>query len=365
MRSCHTEPNHYRTGEEAMIRVIQLGLGPLGRQIVRYIGERRGLELVGVVDVDPGLQGRDAGEVCGIAPLGLRVAASLDEARLHAPEVPQVAVLATVSSIDRLVAQVEAAARAGLHIVSTCEELSFPWKRHRAAAEAIDAACRAHGVACLGTGVNPGYLMDYLPAVFTAIAQRVDRIEVERVQDASRRRVPFQQKIGAGLTPAEFEARKREGTLRHVGLPESVDMIAHALGWELEETTETLEPVLAEEDIGTGYRAIAKGQPAGVQQIATGTLGGREVLRLTFRAAVGEARSYDRIRIRGLPDVDTTIDGGLNGDVATCAITVNAIRAVLRAEPGLRTMLDTPVPAWFDQVAELREAAAAGGVSRA
>jgi 2,4-diaminopentanoate dehydrogenase len=347
-------------GDEAMIRVIQLGLGPLGRQIVRYICERRGLELVGVVDVDPGLQGRDAGEVCGIAPLGLRVAASLDEARLHAAEVPQVAVLATVSSIEKLVPQVAAAARAGLHSVSTCEELSFPWRRHRAAAEAIDAVCREHRVACLGTGVNPGYLMDYLPAVFTAIAQRVDRIEVERVQDASRRRVPFQQKIGAGLTPAEFEAQRRAGTLRHVGLPESVDMIAQALGWELESTAETLEPVLAEEDIGSGYRAIARGQPAGVQQIATGMLGGREVLRLTFRAAVGEERSYDRIRIRGLPDVDTTVDGGINGDVATCAITVNAIRAVLRAEPGLRTMLDTPVPAWFADGPAARAEVAAG-----
>jgi 2,4-diaminopentanoate dehydrogenase len=119
------------------------------------------------------------------------------------------------------------------------------------------------------------------------------------------------------------------------------------MGWMLDESTETLEPVLATEDLTAGYRLISKGQPAGVQQIATGILGGREVLRLTFRAAIGEERSYDRIRIHGIPDVDTTIEGGINGDVATCAITVNAIRAVVRAEPGLRTMLDTPVPAWF------------------
>jgi 2,4-diaminopentanoate dehydrogenase len=328
-----------------MIRVVQIGVGPLGRQIVRYMMERKGIELVGVVDLDPALHGRDAGEVCGLAPLGLAIAGSLDEARLNVAA--DVAVLATVSSIDRLVPQVEAAATAGVAIVSTCEELSFPWKRHPAAAAAIDAVCRQHHVACLGTGVNPGYLMDYLPAVFTSIMQRVDHIAVERVQDASRRRVPFQQKIGAGLSPEEFEANRRAGTLRHVGLPESADMIAHAMGWELDDSMETLEPVLAAQDLTSGYRHIAQGQPAGVQQIATGSMGGREVLRLTFRAAVGEAKSYDRIRIRGLPDVDTTIDGGINGDVATCAITVNAIRAVIRAEPGLRSMLDTPVPAWF------------------
>jgi 2,4-diaminopentanoate dehydrogenase len=343
-----------------MIRVIQIGMGPLGRQIVRYILEREGLELVGVVDLDPSLRGRDAGELCDSSPIGVRVAGNLDEARMNATDVADVAVIATVSSIDELVPQVAVAARAGLDIVSTCEELSFPWHRHEAAASAIDRVCRDHGVACLGTGVNPGYLMDFLPSVLTAIAQRVDRIEVERVQDASARRVPFQEKIGAGLTPEEFEARRTAGTLRHVGLPESVDMIAHAMGWALDEATETLEPVLADRDTTVGYRPIAAGQPAGVQQIAVGRLGGKEVLRLTFRAAVGEERSYDRIRIIGVPTVDTTIEGGVNGDVATCAITVNAIRSVVRSDAGLKTMLDVPVPAWFGRRPVLRSAVTAG-----
>jgi len=330
-----------------MIRVLQFGIGPLGRQIVRYMLEREGLELVGVVDRDTTLHGQDVGKVCGIEPVGVLVSPTLAEALASAADRPDVAVIATVSSVRELVPQVEAAAAAGLHVVSTCEELSFPWKRHRQAAEAIDQACRQNRVSCLGTGVNPGYLMDYLPSVFTSIMQRVDHIEVERVQDASKRRVPFQKKIGAGLTPEAFEANRAAGTLRHVGLPESADMIAYAMGWELDENTETLEPVLATRDITTGYKPIARGQPAGVEQVATGAIGGREVLKLTFRAAVDEEKSYDRIRIRGVPDVDTTIDGGINGDVATCAITVNAIAAIVRTEPGLRTMLDTPVPAWF------------------
>lgn len=330
-----------------MIRVIQVGMGPLGSQIVRYIVERGGIELVGAVDLSPAIQGRDAGVVCGLEPLGIPVHETLREAVLGASQPAHVAVIATVSSIDRLVPQVMEAAEAGLDIVSTCEELSFPWTRHAAAAEAIDAACRGNRVACLGTGVNPGYLMDYLPSVFTSIMQRVDHIDVERVQDASTRRIPFQQKIGAGLSHEEFETRKAAGTLRHVGLPESLDMIAHAMGWALDGTSETLEPVLAATDIITGYTPIARGEPSGVQQIAVGILDGTEVVRLTFRAAVDEERSYDRIRIRGLPDVDMTIDGGINGDVATCAITVNAIRSIVKTEAGLKTMLDTPVPAWF------------------
>jgi 2,4-diaminopentanoate dehydrogenase len=348
VNDCRRHPND---GEGAMIKVIQVGAGPLGRQITRYILDREGLALVGVVDVDPALHGRDAGEVCEVGPVGVAISRSLGEALATAGGEAQVAVLATVSSIDRLVPQVEEAARAGLDIVSTCEELSFPWKRHVAAAEAIDRVCREHGVACLGTGVNPGYLMDYLPSVFTSIMQQVEHISVERVQDASKRRIPFQKKIGAGLTMAEFQANKEAGTLRHVGLPESADMIAHAMGWELDESTETLEPVLASADITSGYKPIAMGQPAGVQQIATGILHGQEVLRLTFRAAIDEAKSYDRIRIRGTPNVDVTIDGGVNGDVATCAITVNAIRSIVKTEAGLKTMLDTPVPAWFGAMA--------------
>lgn len=330
-----------------MIHVIQIGVGPLGRQITRYILEREGLALAGAVDLDPSLHGRDVGEVCEVGPVGVTVSGSLGEALATAGGKADVAVLATVSSIGRLVPQVEEAAAAGLDIVSTCEELSFPWKRHRSAAEAIDRVCREHGVACLGTGVNPGYLMDYLPSVFTSIMQRVDHILVERVQDASARRIPFQKKIGAGLQIAEFEANQVAGTLRHVGLPESADMIAHAMGWELDESTETLEPVLARTVITSGYKPIAQGEPAGVQQVATGIMDGREVLRLMFRAAVDEPKSYDRIRIQGVPNVDVTIDGGVNGDVATCAITVNAIRSIVKTEPGLKTMLDAPVPAWF------------------
>jgi 2,4-diaminopentanoate dehydrogenase len=332
-----------------MINVLQVGLGPLGQQVSRYVLERDGVALVGAVDLNPELADRDVGELLGGEPLGVEVSSSLTGAMAAAATAPDVAVIATVSSIERLVPQVEEAANAGLQVVSTCEELSFPWTRHPKAAEAIDRVCRENGVSCLGTGVNPGYLMDYLPSVLTSIVQRVDHIHAERVQDASKRRVPFQKKIGAGLTPEEFEANRSAGTLRHVGLPESVDMIAHAMGWELDEATETLEPVLAEHDVTLPDVSIPRGMPAGVAQVATGSVGGREVLRLTFRAAVGEPRSYDRIRIRGLPDLDVTIDGGVNGDVATCAITVNAIRTVTRTEPGLRTMLDVPVPAWFGQ----------------
>jgi len=333
-----------------MINVIQVGIGALGQQVLQYLCERKGVNVIGVVDLNPDLIGKDISEIIDTESTGVHVYKSLEEAISKAKQKPEVAVLTTVSSIGKLVGQVEEAANLGLHVVSTCEELTFPWKQHPEAAQKIDDVCMKNGVTCLGTGVNPGFLMDYLPSAFTSVCQRVDSLTVERVQDASVRRIPFQQKIGAALTRDEFQAKKENGSLRHVGLPESVDLIAHAMGWKLDENRETLEPVIAKEKITNGYKPIEKGNPAGVEQVGSGFVNGDEKIKLVFRAAVGEEKSYDRITIKGLPNITTEIHGGLNGDVATCAITVNAVRSVTSSTPGLKTMLDVPVPAYFSKV---------------
>jgi len=333
-----------------MITIIQIGIGALGQQVLQYLTDREGVSVVGVVDVNPELIGKDISEIVKTKKSGVMVYKSIDEAIEKAEQKPEVAVITTVSSIKKMVSQIEDAANAGLNIVTTCEELIYPWKQHPAEAKAIDDICKKNRVACLGTGVNPGFLMDYLPAVFTSINQRVDSVTVERVQDASVRRVPFQQKIGAGLTHEEFETKKRDGSLRHVGLPESVDLIAAAMGWKLDENRETLEPVIAKTKITNGYKPIEKGMPAGVKQVGSGIINGEEVIKLLFRAAVGEEKSYDKIIIKGLPNVSTEIDGGINGDVATCAITVNGVRSIINTTPGLKTMLDAPVPAYFSGI---------------
>jgi 4-hydroxy-tetrahydrodipicolinate reductase len=188
--------------------------------------------------------------------------------------------------------------------------------------------------------------MDYLPTVLTAVCQRVQRVRVTRVQDASTRRTPFQQKIGAGLTLAQFRAEAAAGSLRHVGLPESIHMIAHRLGWRLSRTIESLEPVIADRRILSGFMPIEPGAARGVHQIGRGLVDDTEVITLDFLAAVGEPEAYDRVEITGEPDVNSTIAGGINGDLATCAIVLNALEAIRVAPPGLRTMLDMPLVAW-------------------
>lgn len=330
-----------------MTKILQVGLGPLGQKTVQFAVER-GFKIVAAVDSSPHLIGKDLGEVCGLKKMGVKISASVKEAlkKNLKNQKPDIAVVTTVSSLAKLEAIVAEIAKEGLSIVSTCEELSFPWRTQTARAKKLDKLCKKHKIALLGTGVNPGYLMDYLPTVMTAVSKKVDSIQVWRVQNASVRRIPFQQKIGAGLTLAEFKKKEKEGTLRHVGLPESVDFIAARMGWKLTKKTESLNPVIASIEILSGYKPIAAGMASGVEQIGRGFIGKREVITLHFRAAVGEEKSYDTIQITGDPMIRSSIEGGINGDVATCAITLNAIHSVLLARPGLVTMSDIAAVAY-------------------
>ena len=330
-----------------MLKVVQIGVGPLGQRIVRLAVERPGIRIFAAVDPAPGKAGADLGELCSLGPMGITVCSDIETAMKG--KRADVAVLATVSSLAVIREQIERIAGTGLHIVSTCEELSFPWHTHPRIAKQIDKTCREQNVACVGTGVNPGFLMDYLPCVLSSVCQKVNAIRVTRIQNASMRRIPFQQKIGAGLTRSQFRAKEAEGTLRHVGLVESMHMIAQNLSWKLDRTKESLRPVIAKRTITSGYVRIGKGCACGVEQIGRGYVGKKEVIRLHFRAAVGEHESVDTVKIIGNPTIKSVIPGGVNGDVATCAITINAVRSILSAGVGLKTMLDLPVPGCFHE----------------
>lgn len=335
-----------------MAKLLQIGLGPLGQKTVQFALER-GFKFVAAVDSSPQLIGKDLGEVCGLKKMGIKICPNVKEALKsikNKKNKPDIAVITTVSSLKKLEPLVAEVAKEKLSMVSTCEELSFPWNTQKARAKKIDTLCKKNKVSLLGTGVNPGFLMDFFPTALTAVNQKVESIQVWRIQNASIRRIPFQQKIGAGLTLEQFKAKEKEGSLRHVGLPESVDLIASAMGWKLTKKTESLDPVIAQTDITTGYKQIKAGMAAGVEQVGRGFIKDKEVITLYFRAAVGEEKSYDSVQINGSPNIHSTIDGGVNGDIATCAITLNSIRSVLRSKPGLLTMSDIPSPT-FSKVA--------------
>jgi 2,4-diaminopentanoate dehydrogenase len=328
------------------IRVLMYGLGPIGAAVARQIVSRKGFQIVGAVDIDHAKVGLDLGEVIGLGKK-LRVRVTNDAASAIKSGKPDVAVLCTSSSLKKVMPQIEGILKKKVAIVSTTEELSYPVGKNRALAKKIDALAKKAKVAVVGTGVNPGFAMDALPITLTGICERVDSIRVDRIQDARSRRLPFQQKIGSGLNTEQFARRVKEGSVRHVGLAESVTMIADAMGWKLDKVTDEIHPKIAEKAVESELIAVDPGYVCGIVQDGIGYSKGKPVITLHMEAYLGAPESFDAVTVEGNPRITQKIAGGLHGDIATASITVNSIPKVLRVTPGLRTMADMPIPSWF------------------
>jgi len=326
-------------------RVMIMGLGPIGASVARQLLARRNFRIVAAVDIDPAKVDRDLGAVLG-SPTRARVKVVADPSAAIRRARPQVAVLCTSSSLKAVWPQIREVLALKVPIVSTTEELSYPWFSNRGLARRIDAAARKAKVAVVGTGVNPGFAMDALPITLTAICERVDTVRVDRIQDAGIRRLPFQQKIGSGLTPKQFAEKVKSQRVRHVGLTESVAMIADALGWRLDRVSDEIRPKIARSAVASQYLEVPAGRVCGLVQDGTGYVDGEPRIVLHMEAYLGAPETYDRVRIEGSPRLDVRAAGGFHGDVATASIAVNTIPALLDAPPGLHTMRSLALPSF-------------------
>ena len=319
-----------------MQRLLHVGLGPLGLRIEHDLLARRVGRVVAAVDMSPDLVGRRLASVVPGAGPDVVVLRGLAEIRDW--EQFDAAIVTTSSDLRACADTLRTLLDHGVPVVSTCEELVFPWLRHPALSAELDELAKTRGAQLLGTGVNPGFVMDALPVFVSAVCNAVRSVRVERIQDATSRRVPFQQKIGAGLDVATFRARIANGSLRHVGLGESMHLIASCMGFEIERWSETIEPVLATAPLECAFGSIPVGHAAGVRQTAEGIVGGRPLLRFEFQAAIGQADPHDRVVLDSDPPIDLVIRGGVHGDTATSAIVINTLAPLVAAQPGLHTM---------------------------
>lgn len=314
------------------ITVAQYGIGPIGAEIARLLLTKGWVKIVGAVDIDPSKIGKDLGEVIGLGrAIGVPVTAELQGK-------PDVVCHSTGSRLRDVEGQLASLLERGCHVISTCEELSFPLDA--GIRERLQHIARAANVALLGTGVNPGFVMDKLPLTLTSVCQEVRSVEIVRIQNASTRREPLQRKVGAGMTVDEFRAAVTAGKIKHMGLRESLMMVASGLGVDfLSVSEETIEPILAEREVVTQYLRVAPGQVAGVHQTIRGD--GRINVSLELRMYVGaEDVAADRVIVRGVPDVEMEIKGGIHGDRATAAMVVNSIPRITQARCGVLTMDD-------------------------
>lgn len=329
------------------LRTVQYGLGPIGQATARTVLDKQTqghMELVGAIDVDPDKVGREVGDLVGAEEAATNVEVSDDAKQVLDTAEPDIVLHTTTSFLDDVEDQLRCCIETGAHIVSSTEELSFPYERHPDRAEALDQAAREAGVVVVGTGVNPGYAMDTLPLTATGVCTEVDAVRVERVVDAAERRGPLQEKVGAGISTDAFAEKKAAGGFGHIGLVESLFMVADGLGWTIDEMEETLQPVTANEAIDTGHRTVAPGEVAGIHHTASGRVDGTEVLTLDLKMYVGADDPRDTVAVEGDPPIDLNIDGGIFGDTATVAMLVNVAARASEASPGLQTMMDLPIP---------------------
>jgi 4-hydroxy-tetrahydrodipicolinate reductase len=298
------------------------------------------IELVGAIDLVN--VGRDLGEIAQTKdPLGIFI--SNDTDLILTETKPDIVLHATSSSLEEIMPQLETIIKGGINVISTTEELAYPFNDHPKLAAEIQDLARENKVTVLGTGINPGFLMDAWPLFMSSVCQHIRHIKAVRIQDASSRRHPFQKKIGAGTTLEKFQKLVDSGSVRHVGLPQSVAMIAAGLGWDLDKVTESIEPVIAQERVSSDVVTVEQGRAAGVRQVGKGWQNGSERITLDFQAYIGAKESYDAVYITGTPDLEVVVKGGVHGDLATAAMVINAIPRVISSAPGLLTMKDLPI----------------------
>jgi hypothetical protein len=318
-----------------VIPAVIMGLGPIGQAIARCALEKPELHLLAAVD--PALAGQRLDQVLGAGP-ALTIEA--EPGRAYALGRGGVVLHATGSSLEAVAPQLEAALAAGLSVVSTCEELAWPWLRHEELASRLDALAEEHDVALVGVGVNPGFALDRLPAFLAQVTGPVRHVRATRVQDAARRRPSLQRKVGMGLSEEAFHAALERGEVGHVGLAESAAMVAAGCGFELDEVEEEIAAMLAEEDAG-GPAPLLRGQVAGVHQVARGFTDGEERVLLELVIAAGAEDPRDEVEIDARPPLRVLVRGGFPGDEATAWAVVNAAPAIV-ALRGLVSVLDLP-----------------------
>jgi 4-hydroxy-tetrahydrodipicolinate reductase len=322
-------------------------LGVIGIETLRLAATKPWIQVLGGIDIDPAKVNRPLGSITGVpAQQANRVFNTFAEL-VAAVGKPDIVLHTAGSKVGETFDQIRSIVDAGVSVASTCEELLFPRLREPARSIEFDSFCRKSGAAVVGTGVNPGFVMDVLPVCLTGVSRSVESIYVERVVNASTRRMQLQKKVGSGMDPEQFRQLFRIGRAGHAGFRESAALICHCLGWQCEQITEACEPVLADHDIKTEFFSVQKGLTCGLHQIVEAHVAGRgKPLVMDLKMYLDAKDPHDAVQIKGEPKLDLRLSGGVAGDAATVAALVNVIPRLLRAGGGLHLMTDLAVPSW-------------------
>ena len=328
-------------------RVLVWGLGAMGSGVARNISLKPELRLVGAVEKDPRKVGEDLGEVLGKNRMGIHVFG--DPLTAIDKTTPDVVVIATNSFVSEVTDKIQLAVERRLNVVTIAEELAYPFHSHPIESEIIHSLAVRNGVTVLGTGINPGFVLDALIIAMTGVCLDVRRIKASRINDLS----PFGKTVmetqGVGSTPEDFRKGVDKGTIvGHIGFPQSIAMIAEAIGIGLTRIEENREPIISNTERKTDIVHVKPGMVAGCRHTAKGYVGDEVIIELIHPQQIlpelESIQTGDYIDIEGDPDIHLSIKPEIPGGKGTIAVTTNSIPAIVEAEPGLLTMIDLPLP---------------------
>ena len=332
---------------EKQLKIVQYGLGPIGIEAAKLVLQKKRLKLVGGIDIDPDKVGVDLGDVLGL-DLKLNISVSNDPQKVLQETQPDIVLHSIDSFLNKVEEQLKMCLQAGSSVISSCEELFYPYRRDSEFCARIGRLAEEKKTTVVGTGVNPGFSMDVLVLAMSGVCTDIKKIVATRVADASKRRLPLQKKVGAGLTPDEFRKLVKQGKLGHIGLVESLYAVADRIGFQFDQLTETIDPQIAPNKIETEYFTVQQGEVAGILHIAKVYKNGAELIKLELQMFVGAEKERDCVTIEGEPPIQLTVEGGIFGDKATIARMINAIPVVSNAAPGLTTVIDLPLATYFE-----------------
>jgi 4-hydroxy-tetrahydrodipicolinate reductase len=330
------------------VRVVVAGTGQMGSGVIKLLLKKEGIELVGVTAKRKEREGMDVADVIGLGePVGVTVSTDLDS--LLGKSHPDIVIQCTSSRVADALGEIETALKHGANVISIAEEMSFPAAGSPDLAEKIETMARDRNVTVLGTGINPGFVLDLLVVCLTGVCYRVDSITAKRVNDLSPYGPSVLSTQGVGIMPEEFERGIADGSVvGHFGFPESIHMIAGALGWEIDRIEEKREPIISTVSRKTDFVTIEPGMTAGCHHTGIGYMGDRPVITLIHPQQVHPhlegVTTGDYIDIAGEPNISFSGSPEIPGGVGTIALAVNMIPKVINAPPGLVSMADLPVP---------------------
>jgi len=327
-------------------RVMLWGLGAMGSGMAELLLKKDGLKVVSAVEQNPSKVGKDLGELLGAGPAGVTVTNDPDDAFAAKPDI---VLIATSSFVTDVYPQITLALEHGCDVVTIAEEMSYPWVAAPELSEKMDALAKSAGKTVLGTGINPGFVLDTLVISLTGICRDVRHIHAKRVNDLAPFGPTVMRTQGVGTTPEEFKKGLESGDIvGHVGFQQSVYMIGKALGWKIDKVVEEREPIITNVERKTRYAHVTPGNVAGCRHTARAYIGSREVIFLEHPQQIcPEAEGVDTgdyITIQGDPPVSLSIKPEIPGGIGTIAAAVNMIPLVIAAKPGMVTMADLPVP---------------------